>query len=120
MKTAGAAVLVGVAILGLAGCTESSRSPDAIRHDTAAVTESAARDTKAVAQGVFDGLRPHKGPMDINTASSSDLQSLPGMDVDTADRIVANRPYRSTQDLLRRHLVAKAEYNKIADRIATN
>lgn len=115
MKMVSAVILMGV--LGLAGCTDASRSPDAIRHDTAAVTASAARDTKAVAQGVFDGLKPHRGPMDINTASSNDLQSLPGMDADTADRIVANRPYRTTQDLVRRHLVTKAQYAKLGDHV---
>lgn len=111
-------VLILAAALGLSGCTASSPSPDTIRHDTAVATASAARDTKAVAQGVFDGLKPHRGPLDINTASSGDLQALPGMDGDAADRIVANRPYRTTQDLVRRHLVTKAQYDKFSDQIA--
>ena len=111
MKVVCAGILAGV--LGLAGCTPSAPSPETIRHDTAAATSSAARDTVAVAQGVFDGLKPHHGPMNINTASSKDLQTLPGMDADTADRIVANRPYRSPQDLLRRRLVTHAQYDKL-------
>lgn len=115
MKTVSAVVLLGA--LGLVGCTPASPNPDAIRHNTAVATASAARDTKAVAQGIFDGLKPHHGPMNLNTASSNDLQTLPGLDADTADRIVANRPYRTTQDLLRRHLVSKVQYGKFQDQV---
>lgn len=104
-------------ILGLAGCTASSPSPDTIRHNTEVATASAARDTKAVAQGIVEGLKPHHGPLNINSASSSDLQTLPGVDADTADRIVANRPYRTTQDLVRRHLVSKVQYGKFQDQV---
>lgn len=115
MKTGSAVVLLGVLVL--AGCTSASPNPDTIRHDTAVATSSAARDTKAVAQGIIDGLKPHHGPMNINAASSSDLQTLPGLDADTADRIVANRPYHTTQDLVRRHLVSKAQYAKFQDQV---
>lgn len=118
MKAISAIILFGA--LGLAGCTAANSTPDAIRHDTAAVTASAARDTKAVAQGIFDGLKPHHGPMNINTASSNDLQTLPGLDADTADRIIANRPYRTTQDLLRRHLVSRAQYAKFSGQVVAN
>jgi len=118
MKSISAVVLFGV--LGVAGCTTANSNPDAIRHDTAVATASAARDTKAVAQGIFDGLKPHHGPMNINTASSNDLQTLPGLDADTADRIVANRPYRTTNDLLRRHLVSRVQYAKFEGQVVAN
>jgi DNA uptake protein ComE-like DNA-binding protein len=118
MKATSVIALFGV--LGLAGCTTANSNPDAIRHDTAVATASAARNTKAVAQGIFDGLKPQKGPMNINTASSSDLQRLPGVDADTADRIIANRPYRTTEDLLRRHMVSRAQYAKFSGQVVAN
>ena len=104
-------------LIGITGCTSAGRSPDAIRQDTANATEATARDAKAVVQGIADGLKHHAGPVNINTASSGELQKLPGVTGEMADRIVGNRPYATSQDLLRRHLVTKAEYSQIADKI---
>ncbi len=110
------AVFVSLILVGLAGCTREQRSPDAIRNDTAHATAGVVRDTKAVAEGVVDGLR-QKGPVNINKASSDDLQRLPGVTPDMADRIIAGRPYQEGADLYHRHIVSKAEYNQIAGKI---
>ncbi len=106
-------------LIGFAGCTAAGRSPDAIRQNTANATETTARDAKAVVQGIADGLKHHAGPVNINTASSGELQKLPGVTGEMADRIVGNRPYAISQDLLRRHLVTKAEYAQIEDKIVS-
>lgn len=113
-------VIVGLAVvaLGAAGCTRDSRSPDAIRSDAANATATVAKDTKAVVQGVADGLK-RKGPVNINKASSEELQALPGVTPRVADTIVADRPYDSGAELLRRHIVTKQEYDQIADKITT-
>lgn len=100
----------------MAGCSRESRSPDAIRHDTAKATAGAVRDGRAVVEGMWDGLRT-KGPVNINKASKERLESLPGISPETADAIIAGRPYSSGGELLHRHIVTKAEYNRIADRI---
>ncbi len=105
-----------MSLLAVIGCTPEKRSPDAIRQDTANVTAEAARDAKAVAQGVVEGLK-QKGPININKAKEEDLASLPGIDSATASKIVAARPYNASSDLVRRHLITKAEYNRIANRI---
>lgn len=103
-------------LVGLVGCTPASRSPDAIRQDSAAVTAAVVRDGKAVAKGVFEGLRA-KGPVNINKASAKDLEALPGIDGVAARRIVEGRPYVSAVELVKRKLVSKAEYNRIASQI---
>jgi DNA uptake protein ComE-like DNA-binding protein len=103
-------------ILLLTGCSPAARSPDAIRQDAAAATAAAVRDTKAAAQGVFAGLRA-KGPMNINKASQSELEMLPGIDAAAARRIIAGRPYQTSMDLMRRHVITRAEYNKIASKV---
>ncbi len=111
-------IVVGIAmaLLAFTGCSPSSPSPDQIRQNTANATATAARDTKAMAQGVFEGLRA-KGPMNINRASKSDLESLPGIDSAAADNIIAARPYKTSAELRNRHIITKAEYNRIATRI---
>lgn len=110
--------LATMCLVAATGCSTTSRSPDAIRQETANATTAAAQDAKAVAQGVFEGLKT-KGPLDLNTASKGDLETLPGMDGPAADRIVAGRPYQSSAELLRRHIVSKAEYDRIASRVET-
>jgi DNA uptake protein ComE-like DNA-binding protein len=101
--------------MALIGCSEESRSPDAIRKDTANVTSAATRDAKAVALGVVDGLR-QKGTVNINKADRRDLETLPGITPREADLIIAHRPYERVEDLLRRHLIPKAEYDRIVNR----
>lgn len=109
-------VIAMVGLLGISACSTASRSPDAIRENTANATAAAARDAKAVAQGVFEGLKT-KGPLNINRATEEELEALPGIDAATAHKIISGRPYRSSVELLRRHLVTKAEYDRIANRI---
>jgi competence protein ComEA len=98
------------------GCTTAQRSPDAIREQTAKATQEAARDAKAVVQGVAEGLKS-KGSVNINTATEEQLEALPGMDAVHAKRIVAARPYQSSDDLVKRRLVSKAEYDRIAAQV---
>jgi DNA uptake protein ComE-like DNA-binding protein len=112
-------LLLALGLLFLAGCSSANRSPDAIRQQTASATATAARDAKAVAQGVAQGLK-EKGPININKASEDDLASLPGIDHATARRIVAGRPYGDSDDLVKRHVVSKSEYDRIADHITAH
>jgi len=109
-------VIATLGLITLCGCASSSPSPDQIRQDTANATAAAARDTKAVAQGIVEGLRS-KGPLNINRATKEQLETLPGIDGVTADRIIAGRPYKESEELLRRHIISRAEYRKIATRI---
>jgi DNA uptake protein ComE-like DNA-binding protein len=107
-----------LALLPLTACTTQERSPDEIRRETAAATATAARDTKAVAKGVVEGLK-QKGPMNINKASEEDLKTLPGIDDETARHIVENRPYDSGYDLVKKHVISKSEYDHVSDKIVT-
>ena len=86
-------VIATICLIGLCGCSPAPRTPDQIRQETAKATATAARNTKAVAQGIVEGLRT-KGPMNVNRASKRDLETLPGIDGAAADRIIAGRPYK--------------------------
>jgi DNA uptake protein ComE-like DNA-binding protein len=103
-------------LAGLAGCTQQQQSPQAIREKTAAATAEAKSDAKAVAEGLREGWDRNK-TVDLNTASREQLHSLPGMTEAGAGRVIAGRPYDEPSDLVRRHILPKDEYDKIADQV---
>ena len=55
--------------------------------------------------------------VDINSASKEDLMKLPGITDETAEKIVAGRPYKSKADLTKKSILTKAEYGKVRNRI---
>ena len=55
------------------------------------------------------------GAVDLNAADARTIAALPGLTAEDGTRIVANRPYTSKEDLLRRKLVDAREYAAIAD-----
>ena len=119
-------VLTTVGVLALCGCTPNSKTPEQIRQDAAGVTDDAARaaskatdDARAAVQGVQDGLK-NLNPTNINTASEADLASLPGMTDDLANKVILGRPYASTSDLLSRHIVSGAEYDRLSGKIVAH
>jgi len=101
--------------LGLgAACT--NQSPDQIRQKTAEETAAVKRDTKAIAQGIKDGLS-NKRSVDLNKGSKDDLSSLPGITSRQADRIIAERPYANAHQLVTRRILSEDEYSQIQDRV---
>jgi len=102
-------------LAALAGCTQPQNSQD-LKEKTAQATAEVKRDAKAVAAGIREGWSRDK-PLDLNTAKKEELLSLPGMTEAEADRVIAGRPYDDPNDLVKRHILAKAEYDKIADQV---
>jgi competence ComEA-like helix-hairpin-helix protein len=47
------------------------------------------------------GKKPLAGPVDLNTGTTAELQSIGGIGPVLAGRIIAHRPYKSVDDLLR-------------------
>ena len=81
-----------------------------------AATAEAKSDAKAVADGIREGWNRNQ-PLDLNSASKEQLVSLPGMTSAEADRVIAGRPYGEPGELVTKHIVSKAEYDKIAERV---
>jgi DNA uptake protein ComE-like DNA-binding protein len=109
-------VTLALMLATLAACTTKD-NPDEIRRRTAEATESVRRDTKAVVEGVKEGMGRDNKAININKASREDLLTLPGLTEHQADRIIAERPYADAHDLVTRHVLPESEYEKIRDRV---
>jgi DNA uptake protein ComE-like DNA-binding protein len=73
------------------------KAPDSASHSTAAV--------------------PKAGLVDLNTATAVELKGLPGVtDADSA-KIIQGRPYADKNQLVSRHVVSEATYDKIKDHV---
>lgn len=86
-------VAVGVALTGLAGgCStrEFRRAYDEAR-----------------------GRPAQDERLELNSATRGQLTTLPGLTDDDADRIIANRPYKSEGGLVRRSVLSEAKYDQI-------
>lgn len=57
------------------------------------------------------------GQVNINTASQSELESLPGVGPVTAGKIISGRPYQTIEELKTKKIAGNALFEKIKDRI---
>jgi DNA uptake protein ComE-like DNA-binding protein len=106
---------VSAVLISLTACS-SNDNPDQIRQKTAQETAALKRDSRAVAEGIKDGLTQKK-MLDLNRASRDELASLPGVDDRKAERIIAERPYATPHQLVSRHVLSEDEYSRIEDRV---
>lgn len=67
-------------------------------------------------QGVVAGTQV-QSKVNINTASQSELEALPGIGPVTASKIISDRPYQKIEDLLDKKIVTKSTFEKIKDSI---
>jgi len=136
------AITAGVA--WLAGCnTNGTPQSDQQLKDNAAKTteqvkagaQQAAADAKVaaanaerkvddIASGVKEGMhtdgKPSAGVIDINSASTTQLETLPGVSSSRARRIVDNRPYSAPHDLVAKGVVSEAEYARVSGKIVAD
>jgi competence protein ComEA len=55
--------------------------------------------------------------VDLNSATAPELTALPGIDQTMADKIIADRPFKNSSQILSKGIVTKEEYTKIRSRI---
>ena len=129
-------LVIAISIFGLLLCGCGQQDAAKTRQEAAQATEKvkqeskvaaveikkgakeAAEQTKAAVQGVRDGLHSPDKPVNINSASKVELQILPGVDEETADRIIKGRPYHTRDEVGTKGVVSPEEFNLIKDRIA--
>ena len=141
-KTKVPTLLTTVVLIGLMSCageTDQQRKDreEKMRQDAAAATEKAkpalqaagkeinqaadraADDARAAAQGVKDGWSGTQQLLvNLNTSNEADIEGLPGLTQHDAHVIVEHRPYADKHDLVTRHILSPATYDKISDRIS--
>ncbi len=111
-------VLIVCALAMTIACSPNA-TPDQIRQKTAEGTAAIKRDSKAVAEGIKDGLSGKKS-VDLNHASKAELSDLPGITDKQADRIIAERPYANAHQLVTRHVLTEDEYSQVESRVVVN
>lgn len=102
-------------MLVLAGCMSCSvnQNPQQLKEKTAETTAALKRDGKAIAAGVREGWT-RDNPLDLNHASKPQLEKLPGINAEKADRIIANRPYSRPSELVSRRVLSRYDYKRIS------
>jgi DNA uptake protein ComE-like DNA-binding protein len=79
--------------------------------------KEAAKQSKAIAEGVKQGLSTPDKPVNVNAASKTKLQTLPGIDEETAGRIMKGRPYHTTDEVGTKGAVSPDQFKAIKDKI---
>ncbi len=121
----------------LLGCASNTQSTEKTRQESAEAAaklkqqskqaavelkkgaQVAAEQGKAIAEGAREGWNQDSSKkVNVNTASQEQLATLPEVDQDTAQRIVAGRPYRTTEELETRGVVSEQQWSQIKDHVA--
>jgi len=109
---------VTIVFLATVACSTQKQSPEELKERTAQATQDLKQNAKAVVEGVREGWSKDK-PLNLNTATKEQLTSLPGVTSDQAEAIIVSRPYYAPNDLVKRKVLSRQEYSKIADRVTT-
>ncbi len=66
----------------------------------------------------FNGSSPNSTVVNVNLASESQLDALPGVGPVTAQKIITNRPYQSLDELVAKKVIGTSLYEKIKNSLS--
>lgn len=100
------------------GCSkqEAKDNTEKIREKTAEATAEVKEKSTAVVEGVKEGWNRDK-TVDLNSATKTQLLTLPGITGPKADLVISHRPYASKHELVTKKILSESEYDKVADRV---
>ncbi len=74
----------------------------------------------AAAGGEYASVSSPARKVDLNVASTRELQRLPGFGPELAERVVRHRPYHKLDELVARKVLGRKEFARIKERIRVN
>ena len=72
----------------------------------------------ASVMGLGTSQTSQNGLININTGSSTELDTLPGVGPVTSSKIIQNRPYQEVADLLSKKVVSNKVFSQIKDKVS--
>jgi competence protein ComEA len=114
------AYLLLLCALMVLGCSkqQAADNTDKIREETAKATAEVKKNTTAVVEGVKEGWNRDKTQVvNINSATKSQLVTLPGITSEKAELVINRRPYAEKRELVTKKILSESEYGKVADRV---
>jgi len=110
--------VVALADTGTSGTSAPAKSDNsaAMKQEGATAAAPATTTSKSTTHKTHAAMHS-KPKMDLNTATKEELMTLPGVTEDTADKIIAARPFKSKGQLESEKILTKPEYNKVASKV---
>jgi DNA uptake protein ComE-like DNA-binding protein len=105
------ALLIAAALLLSAGACGAAESTDAAPGKAAGTRKAAEKGAKAGKSVTPDN------PVDINSATRTQLKKIPGVNDAVAAKIIAGRPYLSKAHLVTHNIISGTHYAQIKDLI---